>query len=34
MEGENNIIREHDLSLTWLDDVGQFYTEYEENGSW
>ena len=21
MEGENNIIREHDLSLTWLDDV-------------
>lgn len=34
MEGEDNIIREHDLSLTWLEDVGQFYTEYEEDGSW
>lgn len=34
MEGEDNIIREHDLSLTWIEDVGQFYAEYEENGSW
>lgn len=34
MDGMKSFIKEHALSLTWNDETGQYYTEYEEDGKY
>lgn len=33
MDGIQEIITSNNVSLTWLEDIGQFYGEYEEDGA-